>query len=155
MSLARLNQIEAIIASIEDKAQLSLQDTKRLVTLEAEADELADEIELADQKRRQELRNMQQAKDEQIAKIKREKEERFNLIAADITELKRRNSWDEMFNKYGHEFINDYEGYDDGTVISFVSLIDDEPQMWQTDCSYTKIKYLVNHRLYTKYVRAK
>lgn len=154
MSLTRLNQVEAMICSIEDNEPLTSHDRQRLAVLETEADAIADSLSLIKRKDKEERERREQEELELVAKQKQEAIDAFNLIADDVAQLKKLKKWDEMFASYGHEFVSDYEGHDDGTVISFVSFNEaDEPQTWETDCSHTKIKYLVNHRIYNKYVR--
>ena len=154
MSLMRLNQIEAIIADIEEQDQVSLHDQQRINVLEAEANSICDVINIKERKDKEERARREQEELDKAEQQRLEAIERFNKIADDVSELKKLKKWDEMFTNYGSEFAGDYEGHEDGTVVSFVSFDEDgSPQVWETEDSDKKIKYLVNHRIYNKYVR--
>lgn len=135
MSLrSRLNQIEAMIANIEDQDP----NDPRLRILEAEANELNDQLQLVI-----ELSEAQQREQE----LRRQEEDA--RIMADVIELKATNQWDLMITRYGAQFVEQYE-IQGNTVLSYAK---EEVQTWTVDDPQKKLRRLLTYRIYDHYVR--
>ena len=134
MSKVKLMQIEAMIDDLYDRDP----NDPRIHILEAQADELAEE-----------LNKIQERTEAQLKEEELKRKERKAAIVADIIQLNKDSKWDEMIAKYGGEFIDNYE-IQGNSVLSFAK---GEVNTWEVDDPEKKLRQLLVWRIYDHYVR--
>jgi hypothetical protein len=108
-------------------------DDPRLEELEAQADKLADELT---------------AIDEIILSEERAKKAAHQAKIDDIRNLDKLGRTDDLINKYGDEFVDDY--CVDTTITSLVS-----DEQWTVDDTHKKLRQLLYYRIYDTYIRVR
>lgn len=129
MSKSRLNQIERLLNKLNP-------DSEEYARLDAEANELVEAVVQVEDIIKQEMKQKEEAQKAKIAEIK-------DLYEGNKTGL--------LFDKYGHEFIDDYK-IEGNTVFSLVAR-ESQNSTWETEEPEQKVKQLVSYRIYNHYVR--
>lgn len=125
----RLHQIEAMLESMDP-------DSAEYAKLDSEANDIADQLN--------EIDDIYTKRAMEEFRLKEEKLE-------DIIRLNAEGKVEQLIDKYGHEFIDDYEVIGD-TIHSKVAPEHGDSQ-WTVKDTQKKLRQLLYYRIYDRYIR--
>lgn len=126
----KLNKLESILDNMD-------LDNPEYAKLEAEANDIADQLNQIDEIYAQEAREQARLQEEKLAEIR---------------EWSFQGRINELVDKYGHEFVGDYT-IEGNTIHSSVAPDHTESQ-WTVEDVNKKMRQLLYYRIYDRYLRA-